>query len=518
MSYNEQAYNEILENMALLCNIVRQNPSGQELKVDLSKVENIINIRIPETFKDNAPEDFYDIYTDFKAEYNKFRDFILYEKLIGKNVVALGGGFSTGKSSFLNSLMGGIEILPFDTEPTTSVPTYIVKDEDNSVEAINIFDSRVDIKPLDNIAKIAHGFGKVKDSDGNVISEDITLSHILESVFVSTTFHNYENIAFLDTPGYSNPQSEFHSTRTDEKIARNQLNSSNYIIWFIQADAGTITEDDIKFIKTLRADIPKLIIVNKADKKSVDDLKEIIDKIKASLDLKGIRYVDVLAFTNKLDDVYDEKLASFIKSDFKKLEKQLSKWDKRVSKYPFAENFKKLFVACKEFYAEEIEVENKELAKINTAMTKLEDKREEILEPLRSIVRIDQNKIAEYKELTNELKRIQDEFFTELKYIADIVGIAMPEPSEIDLMEDKIKDPIKVLKEYKKQKDIKTNDTFIEIIENAFDGIEPVFNKKQGGSEYKETLTEIIKNAFYGIKPIFGEGQTKPSVAAKEGI
>lgn len=517
MSYNEQTYNEILENMALLCNIVRQNPSGQELKVDLSKIENIINIRIPETFKDNAPEDFYDIYTDFKAEYDKFRDFILYEKLIGKNVVALGGGFSTGKSSFLNSLMGGRDILPCKTTPTTSVPTYIVKGEDNSVEAINIFDSKIDINPVYNIEKIAHGFGRVEDSDGKVISEDITLSHILESVFLSTTFHNYENIAFLDTPGYSNPQSEFHSKRTDEKIARNQLNASNYIIWFVQADAGTITEDDIKFIKTLRADIPKLFIVNKADKKTLDDLKEIIDKIKSSLDLKGIRYVDVLAFTNKLDDVYDEKLAGFINSDFKKIEKQLSKWDKRVSKYPFAENFKKLFVACKEFYAKKIEVENKELAKINTVLTKLENESEEILEPLRSIVRIDQKKIEEYKGLTDELKRIQEEFFTELKYIADIVNIIMQEPSEIDLMKDKIKDPIKVLKEYKKQKDIKTNDTFIEIIENAFDGIEPVFNKKQGGSEYKETLTEIIKNAFYGIKPVLGEGQTKPSVSAKEG-
>lgn len=517
MSFSEETYNEILENMAMLCNIVRQNPSGQELKVDLSKIENIINVKIPETFKDNAPEDFYDIYTDFKAEYDKLRDFILYEKLIGKNVVALGGGFSTGKSSFLNNIMGGIEILPSDTDPTTSVPTYIVKDEDNSVEAINIFDTKIEITPLDNIVKIAHGFGKVKDIDGNVISEDITLSHILESVFVSTTFHNYENIAFLDTPGYSNPQSEFHSTRTDEKIARNQLNSSNYIIWFIQADAGTITEDDIKFIKTLRADIPKLIIVNKADKKNLDDLKDIIDKIKSSLDLKGIRYIDVIAYTNKLDDIYDEELANFIKSDVKKLEKQMAKWNKKVSTYPFAENFKKLFVACKEFYSEEIEVENKELAKINTAMTRLEDKREEILEPLRSIVRIDQKKIEEYKELTNKLKSVTEEFFTELRFIGDRVGISMPEPSEIDLMEDKVTDPIKILKSYKKKKDIKTDDVFIEIIEDAFEGIEPVFNKKQGGSEYKETLTELIKEAFCGIKPVFGEGLIKPSHTAKEG-
>ena len=35
--------------------------------------------------------------------------------------------------------------------------------------------------------------------------------------------------------------------------------------------------------------------------------------------------------------------------------------NKALSKYPFAENFKKLFVACREFYAEEIEVEKLDL-------------------------------------------------------------------------------------------------------------------------------------------------------------
>ena len=64
------------------------------------------------------------------------------------------------------------------------------------------------------------------------------------------------------------------------------MNSSNYILWFVQADAGTITEEDIKFIKTLRQDIPMLIVVNKADKKNLSDLKDIITKIKSTLDIK----------------------------------------------------------------------------------------------------------------------------------------------------------------------------------------------------------------------------------------
>lgn len=84
MAYDEEVYEKLLANYELLCNIIRQSVSGPQLKVDLSKIEEIINKKIPDTLKKNAPEDFYELYTDFKSEYEKFRDFILYDKLIGK--------------------------------------------------------------------------------------------------------------------------------------------------------------------------------------------------------------------------------------------------------------------------------------------------------------------------------------------------------------------------------------------------------------------------------------------------
>ena len=304
MGYDDEVYEKILSNYELLCNIIRQSASGPQLKVDLSKIGEIINKKIPDTLKKNAPEDFYELYTDFKSEYEKFRDFILYDKLIGKNIIALGGGFSSGKSSFLNALMGKM-VLPADIDPSTSVPTYIVSGEKHNVMGINVFDNKVQMQPRD-IKKIAHGFGEVEDDDDEKVADAVTLGHVLENIFFSTPLHKYDNIAFLDTPGYSKPDSEKYSAKTDEQIARGQLNSSNYILWFVQADAGTITEEDIKFIKTLREDIPKLIIVNKADKKNLSDLKDIIAKIKSTLDIKGIRYVDVFPFTSRLDQVDDD--------------------------------------------------------------------------------------------------------------------------------------------------------------------------------------------------------------------
>lgn len=493
MAYDEEVYDKLLENYELLCNIIRQNVNGAELRVDLSKIENIINKKIPDTLKKNAPEDFYELYTDFKSEYEKFRDFILYDRLIGKNVVALGGGFSSGKSSFLNALMGK-RVLPADIDPSTSVPTYIVSGEKHNVMGINVFDTKVQMQPRD-IRKIAHGFGEVEDEDDEKVTDAVTLGHVLENIFFSTPLHKYENIAFLDTPGYSKPDSEKYSAKTDEQIARGQLNSSNYILWFVQADAGTITEEDIKFIKTLREDIPKLIIVNKADKKNLSDLQDIIAKIKSSLDIKGVRYVDVFAFTSKSDQIEDDDLQEFIEVDTENIKKQLEAWNNQIYESNFARNFKVIFVRCKEFYEDEIEEESRQLTRLNTSITKLlaEDIDSEVLESLQMMVREAQKNVNELKAISKKLKELQDEFFTEIKFISDIVGIAMPEPSEIDLLQDKVKNPMQLIEEYKKEKGIQTDTSVVDMLQNIFADIEPVINKHAGGSEYRDELLDVIK-------------------------
>lgn len=493
MKYYEEIYEKLVKNFELLCNIIKQNTSGNELKVDLSKIEEIINKKIPDTLKKNAPEDFYELYTDFKSEYEKFRDFILYDKLIGKNIVALGGGFSSGKSSFLNALMGK-SVLPADIDPSTSVPTYIVRGEKHEVMGINVFDSKVHMQPRD-IKKIAHGFGEVEDDDDEKVTDSVTLGHVLENIFFSTPLNKYKSIAFLDTPGYSKPDSEKYSAKTDEQISRGQLNSSNYILWFVQADAGTITEEDIKFIKTLREGIPMLIIVNKADKKNLPDLKDIIAKIKSTLDIKAVRYIDVLAFTSKLEQIEDDGLKSFIENDIKKINQQIEDWNEQVYESNFAINFKKLFVKCKDFYEDEIDEESRKLTRLNTSITRLEgeDIEAEIFEPLKLMVKEAQKNVNELKEISKNLKNLQDEFFTEIKFIADVVGIAMPEPSEIDLLQDKVQNPLKLIEEYKKEKGIKTDGTIVDMLQNMFEGIEPVINRAIGGSEYRDELIDIIR-------------------------
>ena len=495
MKIDEETYDKLLANFDLLCGIMRQPGHNPELKVDLSKIEGIINKKIPDALGKNAPEDFYTLYTDFKSEYEKFRDFILYDRLIGKNIIALGGGFSSGKSSFLNALMGR-QVLPADIDPSTSVPTYIMRGEKHEVVGINVFDAKVFMQPRD-IRKIAHGFGEVENEDDEKVMDAVTLGHVLESIFFSTPLHKYDNVAFLDTPGYSKPDSEKYSAKTDEQIARGQLNSSNYILWFVQADAGTITEEDIKFIKTLREDIPKLVVVNKADKKNLNDLKEIVSKIRTNLDLKGIRYTDVCAFTSRIDQIEDDELLDYLEDEAGRLRKQIDAWNSKSYESNFARNFKILFVRCKDFYEDEIDEESRRLTRLNTSITKLmaEDIDSEILEPLQRMVKDAQASVNELKDISRKLKELQDEFFTEIKFISDIVGISMPEPSEIDLLQDRVQDPLQLIEEYKKEKGIKTDRAAVDMLQEIFDGIEPVINKSAGGSEYRNELLDIIMEA-----------------------
>ena len=68
----------------------------------------------------------------------------------------------------------------------------------------------------------------------------------------------------------------------------------------------------------------------------------------------------------------------------------------------------------------------------------------------------------------------------------------MPEPSEIDLLQDKFQNPLQLIEEYKKQKGIQTDSSMVDMLQNMFEDIEPVINKCQGGSEYRDELLDVI--------------------------
>ena len=406
------------KNLSLLKKIISPSFEENPLPFDISRLEKIIKEKIPAALKKNAPPNFPELYFDFEYVYSKFYDFLLFNQLIGKKVIALGGGFSSGKSTFLNSFLRTGRILPTDINPSTSVPAYVIYGEAEKAGAVNAFSAKIDME-ISDVKSIAHDFGKDEDS-----SEEFSLGHLLRSIFVATPKQSYSNIAFLDTPGYSKPDTENYSAKTDEKIARSQLNASDYILWFISADSGTISVDDLKFLTELDKNIPKWIIINKADKApNTNVLNEMKSAVKSAVNGSGIKIEDIFTFSRREDTECDRL----------KIHEVLTQLNERKTESDFAYSFKKLFTACKNYYDDELNYEKRRLSLQNRALT-FSGGTAEAVDCLNDLVFDTKVAIQKLNDLRQNLLNIQLEFFTEIKSVADKVGIKMPEPSEIELL------------------------------------------------------------------------------------
>ena len=473
---------EMKRQFDLLKNITRYSETA-DLSVDLSQIEEIIFKKLPEEIKKNAPSNFPELYFEFKQEYERFKTFILYDKLIGKNVVALGGGFSSGKSTFLNSMMD-CEILPSDITPSTSVPAYLIYGDKEEVYAINTFESKIAMQTED-VMLLSHGFGRNESSE-----QEITLGHLLSNMFISTPNQRFRNLVMLDTPGYSKAETAGYSARTDAKIAHTQLNSANFILWFVQADEGTVKDSDIKFIKSLHETIPKLIIVNKADNVQPDEIGIVVEKIKDTLNMKGIKYVDVLTYSSEFPEDYQRD----------EIIEYLEQWNKSVFESRFAYNFKVIFTKCREYYDERLDEEKKTHSRLQHILADVSLDSDDARDYLNYMDTSAKRNIAELKDMKANLKELQDKFFTEIKEIADKVNIEMPEPSEIDLIQDRIYDPKTVLDEYcnkyglNSPANINARKSNSDVIVSVFDNIKSSFNSNSNTVGSNEEITATMQD------------------------
>lgn len=445
-----------------------QNGEGEYFLSEIAVLNKIITTDLPEAMKDNAPSNFSELYANFKYTFEKFKDFILFDKLIGKNTVALGGGFSTGKSSFINAILNE-KLLPSEIDPTTSVPTYVISGKKNSAMGINVFNKKIDLD-IDDVKIISHGFS----SEYNV-----KFGHLLETIFIETPSNPYKAISFLDTPGYSKPESETYSLKTDENIARTQLNSANYILWFVSAEEGTISEEDIKFIKNLNSEIPLAIILNKSDKKTDSDVEQVVSQIIKTVEQKGIFPIDVIPFSCRYPQKYG----------LKKIQKLFNDWNEHDYISTFARDFKILFVKCRQYFEEQIRNETRRLNWINTGQTFSDvPEVEQAFTNLSNEIKIF---IQNYRQKEKHLIELQKEFFTEIKKVGDKYKIELPEPSEIELISNKTSTLNAIIRKLKEKKGIKSSEN-IHILKKHLSGAENNLINSLGNINYSKTVGNII--------------------------
>lgn len=485
MGLDQNEVEHIVWNYEQLREIVRlESDEGNKVKQRMRYVDTIMNQKLPELLKKAAPPNIYELMGDFRAEYEKFKDFILYDALIGKHIVGLGGGFSSGKSSFLNAMLGAEEILPENIDPSTSVPAYIVNGEENRVKAINIFDACMELD-LEAINQIAHGFGKVGEEQGEG-TDAVQLGHVLKNLFLETDLQKYEHLAFLDTPGYSKPESEHYTAKTDEAIARQQLNTADFILWFVPSDAGSLTEGDIGFLKSMHQEIPITVIISKANRRAGQQ-EEIKAKIKEQILAENLNVKEIFCFDKETPEGLDRK----------RIDALFEEWNQeKQEKQEFAKRFKRLFWECREYYKRKKEEAGTEIRNLQNALLILENAEEAAV----YIERVKASSEQEREKMTaaeEEILRLQTDFFREIKVVGDEVGIYMPEPEDIEVLGDKITNPLQVLKDYNKAHKKNISREQKEKLLDIFREIKPVFECEPGGSKYKEVIQEVMKKVQF---------------------
>ncbi|GAA9619524.1 hypothetical protein HpVa122_12500 [Helicobacter pylori] len=107
-----------------------------------------------------------------------------YPSLFQKSMVAVGGGFSAGKSSFLNNVLG--LKLPIGLDKTTAIPTYCLKGEREVLMGRSQNGGMVELPYLTFDHKFLDSLG-------------FNLKEIMPSMLLSAPSVPFEFLCFIDT-------------------------------------------------------------------------------------------------------------------------------------------------------------------------------------------------------------------------------------------------------------------------------------------------------------------------------
>ena len=423
------SHDQLLERYQLLCKACSPDSSiDANLKRELAELEQLIKHDLVELTRKGCPDNITDILKAMDNELVRFREFCEFPSLATKSVVGIGGGFSAGKSSFINKLIGH-KCLVAEVDPTTSMPAYVMKGQDETIQAINTNNCAITLTQAE--------FSSLTHEEKLIYGSQV--GRMLKSAFITLPDFQWQNLAILDTPGYSKPEDQNWNERTDANLAKAQLNSANYIVWVVSAEAGVISEDDIKFLDSLDKKIPKYVLVSRADKRTEEDVPKIVELIKTTLANRGVNVIDVVPFSTR-------KRANY---SLEPVITQMDAWNETQNALQFAQNFKRQFLAYQSFLEEEQRLGNRRLHKLNRILTLADDV--ELTSDANDLIELVKQELQQLTQLKDNLASLNHVFFTKLKKIGDSAGVPLPEPNALELMDLKEIDLLGMLRQIREE-------------------------------------------------------------------
>ena len=407
---------ELAARYALLCRSTQATApadDSQALRVGphLSALRTLLQHDLRALGRQGSPDDFADICFELDHELERFEEFCAFPALAQKFVVAFGGGFSAGKSSLINALLVK-RLLVTEVDPTTSLPTYLLQGDEDAIHALNLFGHRIHLSE-EEFLSLTHD--EIERYGSNV-------SRLLHSAIISRRDFPWQHLALIDTPGYTKHEDKRHSARTDEHIARTQLNSAQAIVWVIDARQGCITEEDINFLASLRPDIPRLFALSRADQKPAEDIDAIVAGIRTTLETRNLPFIDVVAVSARSKKWLPTSIIE-----------QLNQWSGNKRELRFAHNFKHQFTRYARHLDDERRQAQQHLNRLNRILALAEEPA--IQQDAQELKQRAEGVLHSCERVRDELDTLRHQFFSRLKTIGNHVGIPLPEPSELDLID-----------------------------------------------------------------------------------
>ena len=213
--------------------------------------------------------------------------------------VAVGGGYSSGKSSFLNNITGIGAVLPTGIEPVSMINTYISFSDKITKLIVSGKNCKGHVVKLNR---------EVLDCIQHSSKSKIYVSSVLDELYinvpVSKEREHLKGLVFIDTPGYNNSDNaNKENGKKDIDTAFDALTYSDALFWCIDAEAGTISQRDIEMLNQLidynDGNYPFVIVFNKMDKKPNNDLVKILQLAEKVCKFKlKIQPIDIIGFSS----------------------------------------------------------------------------------------------------------------------------------------------------------------------------------------------------------------------------
>ncbi|GAA7303957.1 acyl carrier protein [Helicobacter pylori] len=239
-----------------------------------------------------------------------------YPSLFQKTIVAVGGGFSAGKSTFLNNLLGLKLKLPEDMKPTTAIPTYCLKGKREVLMGFSQNGGMVELPHLTFDHQFLESLG-------------FNLKEIMPFMLLSAPSAPFEFLCFIDTPGF-NPANQGY-TGGDKEASKESLKHAKHILWLVSCERGGIESDDLDFLQELYEEGKQVFIVlSRADRHTKSQLEEVAKQIKETLENNGIEFLGIGAYSATRYQEYKE--FSEKSKVFNSLEEFLMKLNQRSEK------------------------------------------------------------------------------------------------------------------------------------------------------------------------------------------